>query len=80
MAFDLISFFTFFRPIPEQAGNKAEIVLTALHHNGLGIDEFLGRVTIPLNSLDIYDRPKNKLYPLQAKPGKQHSKVHIAGL
>lgn len=56
-------------PIPEQAGNKAEIVLTALHHNGLGIDEFLGRVSIPLNSLDIYDRPKNRLYPLQAKPG-----------
>ncbi|ENN76870.1 hypothetical protein YQE_06711, partial [Dendroctonus ponderosae] len=55
-------------PIPEQ-GNTAEIVLTALHHNFLGVDEFLGRVTIPLNSLDIYERPKNKLYPLQSKPG-----------
>ncbi|XP_066158486.1 rab11 family-interacting protein 2 [Euwallacea fornicatus] len=54
--------------IPEQ-GNTAEIVLTVLHHNILGIDEFLGRVTIPLNQLDIYDRPKNKFFPLQAKPG-----------
>ncbi|KAL1493299.1 hypothetical protein ABEB36_011379 [Hypothenemus hampei] len=55
-------------PIPEQ-GNTAEIVLTALHHNFVGVDEFLGRVVIPLNTLDIYDRPKNKLFPLQAKPG-----------
>lgn len=55
-------------PIPDQ-GNTAEIVLTALHHNYLGIDEFLGRAIIPLNTLDIYERPKNKLYPLQSKPG-----------
>ncbi|CAG9760522.1 unnamed protein product [Ceutorhynchus assimilis] len=55
-------------PIPDQ-GNTAEIVLTALHHNFLGVDEFLGRVTIPLNTLDIYERPKNKLYPLQSKTG-----------
>ncbi|KAJ8950312.1 hypothetical protein NQ318_021171 [Aromia moschata] len=55
-------------PIPDQ-GNTAEIILTALHHNFLGVDEFLGRVAIPLNSLDIYERPKNKWYPLQSKPG-----------
>jgi len=55
-------------PIPDQ-GNTAEIVLTVLHHNYLGIDEFLGRTTIPLNTLDIYERPKNKIYTLQSKPG-----------
>ncbi|XP_008193422.1 rab11 family-interacting protein 1 isoform X2 [Tribolium castaneum] len=56
-------------PIPDQ-GNTAEIILTALHHNGFGVDEFLGRVAIPLNTLDIYERPKNKWYGLEAKPGK----------
>ncbi|CAH1153387.1 unnamed protein product [Phaedon cochleariae] len=59
--------------IPDQ-GNTAEIVLTALHHNYLGIDEFLGRVAIPLNSLDIYERPKNKWFTLQSKPGKEGKK------
>nr|CAH7735557.1 unnamed protein product [Callosobruchus chinensis] len=57
-------------PIPDQ-GNTAEIVLTALHRNYLGIEEFLGRVTIPLNSLDIYERPKNKWYTLQSKSGSE---------
>lgn len=28
-------------------------------------------MTIPLNSLDIYERPKNKRYVLQSKPGKE---------
>ncbi|KAL3289883.1 hypothetical protein HHI36_023273 [Cryptolaemus montrouzieri] len=56
--------------IPDQ-GNKAEIVLTALHRNFMGVDEFLGRVVIPLNELDIYERPKNKWYILQSKPGKE---------
>ncbi|XP_060516245.1 rab11 family-interacting protein 5 isoform X2 [Cylas formicarius] len=55
-------------PIPEQ-GNTAEILLTVLHHNFLGVDEFLGRAVIPLNTLDIYERPKNRMYPLQSKPG-----------
>lgn len=65
-----INDFTLYRPIPDQ-GNTAEIVLTALHHNGFGVDEFLGRVAIPLNTLDIYERPKNKWYALEAKPGKK---------
>ncbi|RZC39933.1 rab11 family-interacting protein 1 [Asbolus verrucosus] len=56
-------------PIPDQ-GNTAEIILTALHHNNFGVDEFLGRIAIPLNTLDIYERPKNKWYGLEAKPGK----------
>ncbi|XP_056646931.1 rab11 family-interacting protein 1 isoform X2 [Diorhabda sublineata] len=60
-------------PIPDQ-GNTAEIILTVLHHNYLGIDEFLGRVNIPLNTLDIYERPKNKWFELQSKPGKNSKK------
>lgn len=45
--------------IPEQ-GNTAEIVLTALHRNFLGVDEFLGTVSIPLSSFDVYERPRNR--------------------
>lgn len=56
-------------PIPEQ-GNTAEIVLTVLHQNFMNVDEFLGRAIIPLNGLDTYERPKNKWFPLQGKPGK----------
>jgi len=47
--------------IPEQ-GNTAEIILTALHRNFLGVDEFLGTINIPLSSFDVYERPKNKWY------------------
>ncbi|XP_014205724.1 rab11 family-interacting protein 2 [Copidosoma floridanum] len=60
-------------PIPEQ-GNTAEIVLTALHRNFLGVDEFLGTVRIPLSSFDIYEMPKNRWYELTSKPGKENTK------
>ncbi|XP_014249973.1 rab11 family-interacting protein 1 [Cimex lectularius] len=59
--------------IPKQ-GNRAEIVLTALHHNRMAVDEFLGRVSIPLVDMDIYDRPKNVWYKLKDKPGKEKNK------
>ena len=45
--------------IPQQ-GNTAEIVLTVLHRNFLGVDEFLGLVSIPLRDFDVYERPKTK--------------------
>ena len=48
-----------FRPIPTQ-GNTAEIVLTALHQNFIGVDEFLGMASLPLSSFDVYQRPKAK--------------------
>lgn len=60
-------------PIPDH-GNTAEIILTVLHRNFLGVDEFLGRVAIPLNSFDKYERPKNQWYMLQAKAGKEGKK------
>uniref|UniRef100_A0A0A9W3S2 Rab11 family-interacting protein 1 n=1 Tax=Lygus hesperus TaxID=30085 RepID=A0A0A9W3S2_LYGHE len=59
--------------IPKQ-GNRAEIILTALHHNLLGVDEFLGRISIPLVDMDVYERPKNKWYKLGDKPGKDKNK------
>ena len=59
--------------IPEQ-GNTAEIVLTALHRNFLGVDEFLGTISIPLSSFDVYERPKNRWYTLGSKPGKENTK------
>lgn len=55
--------------IPNQ-GNRAEIILTCLHHNSLGLDMFLGQVVLPLNEMDVYERPRAKWYKLQAKPGK----------
>lgn len=42
-----------------------------MHRNFLGVDEFLGRVCIPLNTLDVYERPKTRSYPLQSKQGQQ---------
>ncbi|XP_076176888.1 rab11 interacting protein [Ptiloglossa arizonensis] len=59
--------------IPEQ-GNTAEIVLTALHRNFLGVDEFLGTISIPLSSFDVYERPRNRWYTLGTKPGKENTK------
>lgn len=55
-------------------GNRAELVLTALHHNNLGIDEFLGQVVLPLNEMDVYERPRSRWYKLQSKPGKEKKK------
>lgn len=59
--------------IPEH-GNTAEIVLTALHRNFLGVDEFLGTISIPLSSFDVYERPRNRWYTLASKPGKENTK------
>lgn len=47
------------RQIPKQ-GNVAEIVLTVLHRNFIGVDEFLGVVNIPLADFDVYERPRNR--------------------
>ena len=47
------------RSIPSH-GNTAEIALTALHRNFMGVDEFLGLVSIPLNEFDVYDRPRTR--------------------
>lgn len=35
------------------------------------MDEFLGQVTLPLNEMDAYERPRSRLYKLQSKPGKE---------
>lgn len=59
--------------IPSQ-GNTACIVLTVLSPNLLGIDTFLGCVSIPLAELDVYDRPKNKWFELQDRQGKPKHK------
>ncbi|KAH8395188.1 hypothetical protein KR222_006724, partial [Zaprionus bogoriensis] len=56
--------------IPDQ-GNRAELTLTCLHRNNLGIDEFLGQATLPLKHMDVYDRPRAKWLKLESKPGKE---------
>ncbi|KAH8289190.1 hypothetical protein KR054_001506, partial [Drosophila jambulina] len=56
--------------IPDQ-GNRAELTLTCLHRNNLGIDEFLGQASLPLNEMDVYDRPRAKWFKLESKPGKE---------
>jgi len=58
------------RKIPDQ-GNRAELTLTCLHRNNLGIDEFLGQASLPLNEMDVYDRPRAKWFKLESKPGKE---------
>jgi len=52
-------------------GNTAEVVLTVLHRNFLGVDEFLGRVGLPLSDFDHHEKPKSKWYPLECKPGQK---------
>uniref|UniRef100_A0A182K965 Uncharacterized protein n=1 Tax=Anopheles christyi TaxID=43041 RepID=A0A182K965_9DIPT len=52
--------------IPTQ-GNQAQLVLTALHHNSVGMDEFLGRVVLPLNEMEVYERPRARWYKLESK-------------
>ncbi|XP_046682813.1 rab11 family-interacting protein 1 isoform X2 [Homalodisca vitripennis] len=59
--------------IPKQ-GNTAEIILTVLHRNFMGVDEFLGMVGIPLAEMDVYERPRNRWYKLKSKPGKEKNK------
>lgn len=60
----------FFSAIPAQ-GNRAELVLTCLHHNNFGMDEFLGQVTLPLNQMDQFERPRSRWFKLQSKPGQE---------
>lgn len=59
--------------IPKQ-GNVAEIVITALHRNFIGVDHFLGVVSIPLADFDVYERPRSRWYDLKSKPGKDKNK------
>ena len=49
--------------IPDK-GNKAEIILTVLHRNFLGVDEFLGRVSLPLSGFDHQEKARSKYVPL----------------
>jgi len=55
--------------IPSQ-GNTAEVALTVFHRNFLGVDEFLGQLSLPLREFDVYERPRSKWHPLKCKPGK----------
>merc|ERR1712198_284405 len=54
-------------------GNTAEVVLTVLHRNFLGVDEFLGRAALPLSNYDHNEKPKSRWYPLLCKPGQNKS-------
>lgn len=58
--------------IPSQ-GNTAEIVLK-VHDEDFVKDHLLGQVSIPLKDLDVYERPRNRWYTLQGKPGKENDK------
>lgn len=58
-------------PSHDNRGSRPSLVLTALHHNSLGIDEFLGQVALPLNEMDVYERPRSRWFKLESKPGKE---------
>lgn len=55
----LFFFFSFHRQIPKQ-GNTAQLILSVLHRNFLGLDHLLGQTVIPLAEIDVYERPKSK--------------------
>ena len=61
--FKYILYIIFYSGIPEK-GNKAEIILTVLHRNFLGVDEFLGRVSLPLSGFDHQEKPRSKCVTL----------------
>lgn len=46
-------------------------MLTVLHHNNFGMDEFLGQITLPLNQMDQFERPRSRWYKLLSKPGQE---------
>ncbi|XP_047984913.1 rab11 family-interacting protein 2 [Leguminivora glycinivorella] len=58
--------------IPTQ-GNTAEIVLK-VYDEDIVKDHLLGQISIPLKDLDVYERPRNRWYTLQGKPGKENDK------
>lgn len=58
--------------IPTQ-GNTAEVVLKVFDEDMIK-DHLLGQVSIPLKDLDVYERPRNRWYPLQGKSGKESDK------
>lgn len=55
--------------------NKACVTLSVYHRSLVGLDKFLGRVEIPLQDFDIYERPKNRWYALRGKPSKDDAKA-----
>lgn len=61
--------FSSYSRIPDR-GNRAELVLTCLH-KGSVVDDFLGQVTLPLNEMDVYERPRQRWYRLESKPGQE---------
>lgn len=58
--------------LPLAHGSDDWLVLTAFHKTMLGIDEFLGRVELPLSEFDWHERPRPRWFPLRAKQGKRH--------
>ena len=69
---ETVSHSDIFRPIPLH-GNVVDINLTVLHRNFLGVDEFLGQISLPLKEFDVYERPKSRWLPLRCKPGQNKS-------
>lgn len=67
---NFIKKYFFCSAIPSQ-GNRAELTLTVLHRNNFGLDEFLGQVTLPLNEMDQFERPRSRWYKLLSKPGQE---------
>lgn len=55
-------------------GNTAVLQLTVYHRNGLGLDEFLGQMQVPLSDFDVYERPRNRWHRLKGKPEKDKKK------
>lgn len=49
-------------------------MLTCLHQNNFGLDDFLGQIALPLNEMDVYEQPRPRWYKLQSKPGKEKQK------
>ncbi|XP_013409654.1 rab11 family-interacting protein 2 [Lingula anatina] len=51
--------------------DKSHVVISVYHRSFVGLDDFLGQVTISLDELAVYDAPKSSWYALSSKPGKK---------
>ncbi|XP_022255116.1 uncharacterized protein LOC106470772 isoform X3 [Limulus polyphemus] len=56
---------------------ESSIQFTVFHHNFLGLDEFLGHVSIPLSNCDIHEGPTNRWYKLQGKSKKEKERGEL---
>lgn len=50
---------------------KGQLIVSVYHRSLIGLDDFLGQATLPLEEFNAYDAPKSRWYPLKNKYSKK---------